>query len=91
MFHAAGHTIVIDTIRRIDTTAAADILDRSKKNDRIEKHHIHLVELFWLHAFDNIDVLEETIDGKNTFHCTQMMLQQRRPKNDEDYQKICCF
>lgn len=25
------------------------------------------------------DVLEETIDGKNTFHCTQMMLWQRGP------------
>ena len=32
-----------------------------------------------LASCDNIDVLEETIDGKNTFHCTQMMLWQRGP------------
>ena len=30
----------------------------------------------------NTDVLEETIDGKNTFHCTQMMLWQRRSGDD---------
>ena len=39
-----------------------------------------------LASCENIDVLEETIDGKNTFHCTQMMLWQRgtvkeRPMN----------
>ncbi len=27
----------------------------------------------------SIDVLEETLDGKNTFHCTQMALWQRGP------------
>ena len=28
---------------------------------------------------DNIDVLEATVDEKNTFHCTQMMVWQRAP------------
>ena len=32
-----------------------------------------------LSSSDNIDVLEETIDGKNTFHCTQMRVWQRGP------------
>ena len=32
MFHAARHTIGMDTIRRIDTTIASDILDRYEKN-----------------------------------------------------------
>ena len=32
-----------------------------------------------LASCENIDVLEETIDGKNTFHSTQMMLWQRGP------------
>ena len=44
-----------------------------------------------LASCDNIDVLKETIDGKNTFHCTQMMLWQRGPKNersDEESPKI---
>ena len=34
-----------------------------------------------LASCDNIDVLEEIIDVKNTFHCTQMMLWQRCPAN----------
>lgn len=28
---------------------------------------------------DNIDVLEATLDGKNTFHCMQMMVWERGP------------
>ena len=32
-----------------------------------------------LASYDNTDVLEETIDGKNSFHCTQMMLWQKGP------------
>ena len=35
MFHAAGHTIRMDTIRRIDTTTAADILDKSERNGNV--------------------------------------------------------
>ena len=35
MFHAAGHTIGMDTIRRIDTNIAFDILDRYEKNDNV--------------------------------------------------------
>ena len=32
LFHAANHTIVIDTVRRIDTTIAQNIIDRFAKN-----------------------------------------------------------
>ena len=32
LFHAANHTIGIDTVRRIDTTIAQNILDRFPKN-----------------------------------------------------------
>ena len=37
-----------------------------------------------LTSCDNIDVLEETIDGKNTFPCTQMMLWQREGQLEKD-------
>ena len=93
MFHATGHTIGIDTIRRIDTTIASDILDRYEKNDNL--HTLWNSTLFtrknFLASCDNIDVLEETTDGKNTFHCTQRRLWQRWLKNersDEEYTKI---
>ena len=32
LFHAANHTIGIDTVRQIDTTMAQNILDRFAKN-----------------------------------------------------------
>ena len=94
MFHAAGHTIGMDTIRRIDTTIASDILDRYEKNDNVYiPYEIapYSPGRIILASCDNIDVLEETLDGKNTFHCTQMMLWQRGPKDersDEEYPKI---
>ena len=84
LFHAAGHTIGMDTIRRIDTTIASDIIDRFNKNGHIyipNELVPYSPSRIVLASCDNIDVLEETIDGKNTFHCTQMMLWQRGPAN----------
>ena len=82
LFHAAGHTIGIDTIRRFDTSIATDILNRYEENDNVYiPYEIapYCPGRVVLASYDNIDVLEETIDGKNTFHCTQMMLWQRGP------------
>ena len=82
LFHAAGHTINIDTIRRIDTSIATEILARFEQNgnvyvppDIVPSTPGKMV----ISSCDNIDVLEETLDGKNTFHCTQMMMWQRGP------------
>ena len=35
LFHAAGHTIGIDTMRRFDTSIATDILNRYEENDNV--------------------------------------------------------
>ena len=32
-------------------------------------------------AADNLDILEETLDGKETFHVTQILVYQRSPNN----------
>ena len=82
LFHAADHTIGMDTIRRIDTTIASDILARYDKNGNVyipNELVPYSPNRIVVASCDNIDVLEETIDGKNTFHCTQMMLWQRGP------------
>jgi len=82
LFHAAGHTIGIDTVRRIDTTIANDIL---RKYEQCGYIYIpsgivpYQPGRIVLASFDNIDVLEETLDGKNTFHVTQCALWQRGP------------
>ena len=67
LFNSAGHTIGIDKIRRIDTTIADDILHRYDQNgyvyiaDEIVPYDPGRVILA---SCDNIDVLEEAIDGK---------------------------
>ena len=87
IFHAAGHIAGIDTLCRIDSSIANDILRRYEQNGYI---YIptgippYTPGRIILSSFDNIDVLEETIDGKNTFHATQCVLCQRGPPSPPD-------
>ena len=79
LFHAANHTIGIDTVRRIDTTIAHNILERFVENNSVYIPDNIVKDRMITLTCDNIDVLEATLDGKNTFHCTQMMIWQRGP------------
>ena len=82
LLHAAGNTIGIDTIHRIDTSIASSILNKYEDNGYIYiPNEIYSYEKGGLIicSADNIDVLEETLDGKNTFHATQMVIWQRKP------------
>ena len=78
LFHSANHTVGINTIRRIDNSIANNILQRYIENgcvyipDNIERG------VFAHFSCDNIDVLESTLDGRNTFHSTQMVMWQRK-------------
>ena len=78
LFHAAGHTIGMDMVWRIDTTIALDILARYEMNGNVYVP-CEVVSYSWgcivLASCDNIDVLEETIDGNNSFPCTEMLWQ----------------
>ena len=79
--HAAGHIVGIDTLRRIDSIANY-ILRRYERNGYIyipTGISPYAPGRRRLSSFDNIDVLEETIDGENTFHAPQCVLWQRRP------------
>ena len=78
IFHAAGHTVGIDTLRRIDSSIIGnDNLRRYEQNG-----YIYIPNgispctpgRIILSSFDNIDVLEDTIDLENTFHATQCVL-----------------
>ena len=63
----------------IDTTIAQNILDRYEDNGYVYIP-ANIVTDRMVHCLcDNIDILEATIDGKNTFHCTQMMVRRRGP------------
>ena len=82
LLHAAGHTVGMDTIRRIDSTRATDILVRYEENGFVYipyELETYSPGRIVLASCDNIDVLEETADAKNTVHSTQTMLWQRGP------------
>ena len=40
------------------------------------------------HTCDHIDILDETLDGKNTFHATQMAVWQRSQASDESFKNL---
>ena len=81
IFHVAGHTVGINTLCRIDSSIANNILRRYEQNGY--KYIPTGISPYTpgriiLSSFD-IDVLEETIDGKNTSCATQCVLWQHGP------------
>ena len=90
LLHSAGHSVGIDTVRRIDTTIATGILDKFQKTGVYIPDGIipYSPGQLILASCDNIDVLEATVDGKNTFHCTQMMVWQRGPTPKRDDHEV---
>ena len=82
IFHSANYTIKINAICRIDNSIAKNILERYEVNecvylpDNIERG------TFVYYSCDNIDVLESTLDGRNTFHSTQMVVWQRKSSEE---------
>ena len=87
IFHAAGNTAGIDTLCRIDSSIANDILRIYEQNGYIyipTGISPYKPGRIILSSFENIDVLEETIDGKNTFHATQCVLWQRGPPSSPE-------
>ena len=57
-----------------------NVLDKFIENEYVYAPDSIDGERFIQFSCDNIDVLEATLDGKNTFHCTQMMAWQ--PSSD---------
>ena len=80
--HQAGHSVSYDTVRRADTSIAKHALEKYKEHDNIFIPTNIQAGHFAQYAADNIDILEETLDGKNTFHATQMVVWQRGPTRD---------
>jgi len=77
LFNKAGHILSYDQILKVDTSLVASVL----KSLDPETSSIMLPNLLpgkFVHfSADNIDILEKTMDGKNTFHATQIAAWQR--------------
>ena len=81
LFNSANHTVGIKTVHRIDNAVAKNVLDKFVENEYVYVPDNIDGERLIQFSCDNIDVLEATLDGKNTFHCTQMMAWQRSSDN----------
>ena len=78
VFHAANHCIPIWTVRSFDNAMANTVLDRYKHDRYVFIPEGIMPDKFVHCSFDNIDLLETTIDGNNTFHSTQLAVWQRK-------------
>ena len=88
LLHKAGHCLSYDQVLQVDTSLAESTL---KSMDQATGAIIppNIVANTFLHyTADNIDILDETLDGKNTFHATQMAVWQRGQKADVELQTL---
>ena len=84
--HGAGDSIGYETVRRVDTSIAQKQLSRYTANNNVFIPENIVPDRFVQFAADNLDILEETLDGKGTFHVTQMAAFQRGPKKVHEAQ-----
>ena len=78
MLNRAGHCISYDDLERIDTAIAKDIVQRSEEFGVVLPSNIKPGNFVHV-AADNLDINEETIDGRNTTHATSIVMYQRNP------------
>ncbi len=84
LVHNAGHCISYDQVRRLDTTLAKKALDQYSENGNMPIPTNIAPGHFFQFSADNIDIIEETLDGRGTFHATQMVAFQRAVANTEE-------
>ena len=72
LFNKAGHGLSYDQILQVDTSLADSVLRSLDPNTGIVMPPNLVREKFVYFSADNIDILDETMDGKNIFHTTQI-------------------
>ena len=78
MFHQAGHVMSYRDIIKLDTALAEKTLTTMDADGSVVPPN--LVEGRFVHfSTDNVDINEATVDGKGTFHATQVAAWQRGP------------
>ena len=82
LFHNAGHCLSYKETLQVDTALAESTLN-SLDEETGTVIPLNISSGPFLHfTADNIDILDETLDGKNTFHATQMAVWQRGTPQD---------
>ena len=79
MFHNAGHTIGYKDVMKVDNSLAEYALRTLDKETGAVVPENLVQDRFVLFSTDNLDILDSSLDGKNTFHATQFTAWQRGP------------
>ena len=72
LFHNAGHCLSYKQVLQVDTALAESSLKLLDSATGVFIPQNIVAGKFAHFTADNIDILDETLDGKNTFHGTQM-------------------
>ena len=82
LFHKAGNTLSYEQVLRVNTALAENTL-KSIDYETGAVISTNFVENKFVHfTADNIDILDETLDRKNTFDVTQVAAWQRGQTSD---------
>ena len=77
-FHRAGHVMSYTDVLRLDTSLAESTLQTMDESGAVLPPNL-VKDRFVIFSADNIDINENTLDGKNSFHATQFAAWQRGP------------
>jgi len=80
LFNKAGHYLSYERVLQVDTSLAESTLESLDPATGVIIPPNIVANKFIHYTADNIDILDETLDGKNTFHATQMAVWQRGQK-----------
>ena len=72
LFNKAGHCLSYGQMLQVDTSLAESTLKTMDQATRAIFPPNIVANKFIHYTADNIDILDESLDGKNTFHATQM-------------------
>ena len=82
LFHEAGHILSYEEIVQMDTALAESTLKSMNKDHGAVIPPNLTPDRFVHFTADNIDINDCTLDGKNTFHATQVAAWQQGPAKD---------
>lgn len=90
MFHQAGHVMSYREVLKLDTVLAKNTLQSMGHDGAVVPQN--LVKGRFVHfSADNVDINECTLDGKGTFHATQVAAWQRGPPEGDLLSRIDIF
>ena len=86
LLHAAGHSVGYESVLRADSTIANEAVKQYQANGEVFMPMNFMdakLPGYVTYANDNIDINEETLDGKGTFHASQTAAFRRQESGEE--------